>query len=151
MKKILIAFVTLVSLQAFAGIELNFFKDDRPVDGILQELNIVSHDGEDLRSSFVSLKESFYVPMTGKKESKTVFEKQDMSCEVIYSTPIKDEIGTVICTRDDRRVDGPLAKLTVELDSFGTYYITLFTSYVANMGQKVVEKSQDLGFGLVLR
>jgi hypothetical protein len=151
MNKPFICLILLFSFQAMAGLEFTFSKDNRPSDGSLKELSIVANDGHNLNSSSVSLKEVYYSRRNAQVITNILFDNRSLSCLKTFTTRSRDTIKRIVCSRDDRPVDGALRKLTVLLNNSGTYNVSLFTSYFSRTGQGNIESTKDLAYNLIYR
>jgi len=115
---------------------LIFARDDRPVDGALDNVTLLRNaDGKyDLthRHAFVSR-------MSGESSDKTDELAYDMTCT--------ENRGDYSCQVDQRPVDGALIVLSLVQDQFG-YNATLTSTYVSRQTGDDIVNTQDLGSSL---
>lgn len=124
------------------GPGLSFSQDLRPVDGNLTELSIYR-----IRSGYMAklrvLTSGFGSPVTD-----TVTELgTDLAC---FATKNRQTITSVVCSKDDRPVDGTKIALTLRADAEGSFSAELQTEYYDRFTGQPVFKREELASGLAL-
>lgn len=118
-------------------------QDLRPVDGNLTEVIIRRTPNGSYTAQLHTLTSGFVVPPVDKVEDLGF----GLSC---FATKRGELIKTVMCSRDDRPVDGVLIDLTASINSSGTYDVTLLREYMNRVTGKVVRETRNIADHLAL-
>ena len=117
--------------------ELVFSRDDRPVDGELRELRIIPEDD----ATFAATLRTAYIDRINQQEiDRTEELASGLACSI--------SDADVICSRDDRPVDGQLKELVVSQSADGTYAATLRTAFFDRLNGQEVDETVSIGTGL---
>lgn len=129
-----------ISTSSLANI--SFSHDGRPYDGKFQKIQI--SDLIDSTQNFVKYTEIYHDRMQGMTVTNERSLGRNMDC-IYFETNVMEKI---VCTEDDRPVDGALKVVTVELNENNLYDVTYFTSIVSRMRGGVVENTEVLARNL---
>lgn len=113
------SFATHAIAGTASGDTFVFSRDDRPVDGLLTEINLVkTTDG-----LFTATLHRAWVDMTtGKAGEESKVLGDTLACVI--------QASVVRCQKDDRPVDGELVELTLTADRQDRYSAVLHEAYV---------------------
>ncbi|MDP8908093.1 MAG: hypothetical protein M3N47_03035 [Chloroflexota bacterium] len=116
---------------------LVFSRDDRPVDGELRELRIVPEDGP----TFAATLRTAHTDRVNQQEiDRTEELASGLACSITDAE--------VICSRDDRPVDGQLKELVVSQSADGTFAASLRTAFFDRINGQEVDETESLATGL---
>jgi hypothetical protein len=117
--------------------ELLFSRDDRPVDGQLRELRIVPEDGP----TFAATLRTAHIDRVNQQEIDQTEElASGLACSITDAE--------VICSRDDRPVDGQLKELVVSQSADGTFAASLRTAFFDRINGQEVDETESIATGL---
>lgn len=117
--------------------ELLFSRDDRPVDGQLRELRIVPEDGP----TFAATLRTAHIDRVNQQEiDRTEELASGLACSITEAE--------VICSRDDRPVDGQLKELVVSQSADGTFAASLRTAFFDRINGQEVDETESIATGL---
>jgi len=134
MKKLLIGFVSLITVSASAA-ELTFSRDDRPADGLLKELTIKSVDVRN--SSRVKFRTAWVNRMSGVSTEKIDFDLTGMDC---FQVGVGEQLDIVNCNRDERPLDGAKIEVIVKRNNHNTFDVVKTTTIISRMtGEQLTE------------
>lgn len=121
-------------------------RDQRPVDGDLQEL-FLNKDGSGTYS--VSLHTNFYDRLAGREVDDTKSFGESMAC-VFKRNTVSTEIKSITCTQDMRPVDGDLTIVSIKKNSSGTYDAKLTKKFFDRVTGKNVTKKSNIADSLAI-
>jgi hypothetical protein len=120
--------------------ELLFSRDARPVDGALNELHIVQNG----HGTFdVSLRTAWFDRIAGQEVDETELVATDLDCA--FELP-----DAVVCSRDDRPVDGALTVVEVLRDENDMWDATLRTAFFDRFKGVEVDETEELASDLAM-
>ncbi len=114
-----------------------FRRDDRPIDGALQEVSIVSKAHGHYK---VTYRVAYIDRLTSQVYDKTKVLADDMRCAI---TPFE-----IVCSRDLRPVDGALTKISIVSQDEVTFDATLYKEYFNRQTGKTEKKSSYIAKGM---
>jgi hypothetical protein len=117
-----------------------FSRDDRPVDGLLEELTLSKiSKKENLYSA--NFKTEFINRHTGKAEQDIENISASFPCSFKYK---ENSIAEITCVADDRMVDGALVELIIKLNDHSTYNVVLHTNFYDRINHKEADEVKTI-------
>ncbi len=121
------------------------------MDDLFTELILFPGDhGNMIYFTNARITEEFFSRVTGSAMKRVVLEMRNMICRTSF-VDRSGHIESIVCTKDDRPIDGILSKLSIIRNDTGKFDVSLFTSYISRSGQGNIDKDEGLAFGLTLK
>lgn len=133
-----------LELQAQANLKVySFSKNLMPADGALTVVELKENNV----GNFNATLSETYIPMMGSGVVGDVKDiAVDLPCD--FSFDSAGDLEQVICSRDDRPVDGELYELIIKKDLIGRFDVMVHINFYDRLNGKEVDETEVLATGL---
>ncbi len=119
-------------------------QDLRPTDGALTVLSLHTKDSLTYE---VNITSTIINRRTGKSVTSNDVIGQTMNCA--FTAGDHDRLHRVLCSQDQRPVDGPLTTLTIQRKDQDRFAVDLRTESYNRIEHRVMVDNKDLGHGFI--